>query len=151
MPASTAAGFARARRAHAAETAEDYAEAIADLAAGGSARVGDLAARLGVSHVTVVRTLGRLRAAGIVAGGSRKPLALTRAGRALAARARRRHEIVLRFLLALGVPPAAARADAEGIEHHASTATLAAMRAFTNPARGHTGGPPQPPARPGGR
>ena len=46
--------------------AQDYVEAIADLSAGlGEARVVDLARRLGVTHVTVNRTLSRLQQAGL--------------------------------------------------------------------------------------
>jgi DtxR family manganese transport transcriptional regulator len=56
---------------------------------------------------------------------------LTEEGRRLAAQSRQRHEIVLNFLLALGVPAAAANADAEGIEHHVSPPTLAAFERFT--------------------
>src|SRR5262245_15358270 len=52
----------RTRRAHASEIAEDYVEMIADLIDGaGEARVVDLARGLGVSHVTVVRTVSRLQ------------------------------------------------------------------------------------------
>jgi len=36
------------------------------------------------------------------------------------------------FLQALGVPPSAARADAEGIEHHVSDETLSAVEKFLN-------------------
>ena len=60
-----AESFRRSRRDHAAETAQDYVEAIADLSvAVGEARVVDLARRLGVTHVTVNRTLARLQRAG---------------------------------------------------------------------------------------
>jgi DtxR family manganese transport transcriptional regulator len=38
---------------------------------------------------------------------------------------------VVEFLLALGVPPAIAEADAEGIEHHVSPETLEAFAAVT--------------------
>jgi DtxR family manganese transport transcriptional regulator len=55
---------------------------------------------------------------------------LTPAGRALAAHAKNRHQTVVAFLEALGVPLADARADAEGIEHHVSPATLSAMNKF---------------------
>jgi DtxR family manganese transport transcriptional regulator len=37
---------------------------------------------------------------------------------------------VLEFLLALGVPKRQAEIDAEGIEHHVSSATLRCMRRF---------------------
>ena len=45
---------------------------------------------------------------------------------------RRRHEIVLRFLISLGLDPVTAERDAEGIEHHVSARTLAVFSAFAN-------------------
>jgi len=57
--------FRRSRRDRATEIAQDYVEAIADLSALlGEARVVDLARRLGVTHVTVNRTLARLKKSG---------------------------------------------------------------------------------------
>ena len=118
----------RTRRKHARETAEDYAEAIADLSdTHGEARVVDLARRLGVSHVTVNRTVARLQRDGLVTSQPYRAIFLTPAGRRLAAGARRRHETVVRFLQSLGVPGDVAVMDAEGIEHHVSPETLAAM------------------------
>jgi DtxR family manganese transport transcriptional regulator len=38
--------------------------------------------------------------------------------------------VVLEFLLALGVSEATAIVDSEGMEHHVSEETLAAMRSF---------------------
>lgn len=129
---STASAHQRVREAHSAETAEDYVEAIADLIdERGEARVSDLTQRFGVSHVTVSRTVGRLKKAGFVTTSPYKPIELTRAGRTLAQRAKHRHAIVLRFLLDLGVDPATAEQDAEGIEHHVSPRTLAAFEAFS--------------------
>jgi DtxR family manganese transport transcriptional regulator len=52
---------------------------------------------------------------------------LTDAGASIAADAKRRHEVVRDFLLAIGVDEATAAIDAEGIEHHVSAATLAAF------------------------
>ena len=46
----------------------------------------------------------------------------------LAGQVRERHKIVLEFLRSLGVPAKDAELDAEGIEHHISPATLAAMQ-----------------------
>jgi DtxR family manganese transport transcriptional regulator len=52
----------RTRQEHSEETAQDYVEMIAELIeTTGEARVIDLARRLGVTHVTVSRTLQRLR------------------------------------------------------------------------------------------
>jgi len=116
------------REDHAHEIAEDYVEAIAELMAGmGEARVTDLARHLGVSHVTVNRTIARLQRAGLVTSLPYRAIFLTDHGRTVAEESRRRHEIVVRFLRTLGVPEATARRDAEGIEHHVSPETLAAM------------------------
>jgi len=41
-----------------------------------------------------------------------------------------RHETVVAFLEALGISASAARADAEGIEHHVSKETLATFEKF---------------------
>jgi DtxR family manganese transport transcriptional regulator len=120
--------FARTRQAHRDETAEDYVEAIAELIEEhGEARVRDLAAMMGVSHVTVSRIVSRLRGEGYVDTRPYRPIELTRKGRALAARSKERHEVVLGFLLAIGVPRKQAEIDAEGIEHHVSNATIRAM------------------------
>ncbi len=43
---------------------------------------------------------------------------------------RRRHRIVAERLLAVGAPREAAEADAEGIEHYVSPATLSAFERF---------------------
>lgn len=125
------------RRAHETETAEDYAEAIADLISReGEARVVDLARRLGVTHVTVIRTVERLRRAGLLTTKPYRSIFLTDSGRRVATRARRRHEIVYEFLRALGVRDAAARADAEGIEHHVGPETLRVFERFLKRAAG---------------
>ena len=116
------------RRMHASEIAEDYVEAIADLsAAQGEARVVDLARRLGVTQVTVNRTLARLARDGYVVARPYQAILLTAAGRKLAAECHQRHAAVVAFLRALGIPEKTAELDAEGIEHHVSPQTLAAF------------------------
>jgi len=85
---------------------------------------------MGVSHVTVTRIISRLQEAELVRTEPYRPIRLTDAGERLAEQARRRHEIVLNFLLALGVPEEDARRDSEGIEHHVGEATLERMRRF---------------------
>lgn len=118
----------RTRREHAAETAEDYVEAIADLSvANGEARVVDLARRLGVTHVTVNRTVARLQRDGLVTAKPYRAIFLTAAGRKLATESRHRHETIVTFLRSLGIPEDVAAMDAEGIEHHVSPETLAAF------------------------
>jgi DtxR family manganese transport transcriptional regulator len=123
--------FRASRRSNAAETAEDYAELIDDLIRHqGEARSVDLAARLGVTHVTVAKTIQRLGREGLVRAEPYRAVFLTPKGQALAERCRRRHVEVVAFLVALGVSPATAEVDAEGIEHHVSDETLGAMRRF---------------------
>ena len=118
----------RTREEHSQETAQDYVEMISDLvAATGEARVIDLARRLGVTHVTVSRTIRRLQREGFVTSLPYRSIFLTEAGRKLSDESRRRHEIVVEFLRSLGVPPAAALSDAEGIEHHVGSETLTAF------------------------
>src|ERR1017187_3810403 len=124
-PAET---FRRSRRDRASETAQDYVEAIADLTVSvGEARVVDLARRLGVTHVTVNRTLARLQRAGYVNTKPYRAIFLTDAGRKLAEESKQRHETVVAFLQSLGVSKKTALMDAEGIEHHVSPETLAAF------------------------
>ena len=125
---SPAEAFLRSRRDRAGEIAQDYVEAIADLSAAvGEARVTDLARKLGVTHVTVNRTLGRLQSAGYVNTKPYRAIFLTDAGKRLAMESKQRHETVVAFLLSLGVPRKIAELDAEGIEHHVSPETLAAL------------------------
>ena len=136
-PKRQAENLSQTRREHAHEIAEDYVEAIADLTAEtGEARVVDLARRLGVTHVTVIRTIARLQKAGLVTAQPHRAIFLTEKGRSLAARCKERHETVVAFLRALGIPENVAELDAEGIEHHVSPDTLAAFRTALRDHRG---------------
>jgi len=127
-PAQQAEIFRRSRHDRALETAQDYVEAIADLTAvQGEARVVDLARRLGVTHVTVNRTLARLQRAGYVNTKPYRAIFLTAAGGKLADECKQRHQTVVSFLRSLGVAERIAEMDAEGIEHHVSPETLAAF------------------------
>ena len=67
--------------------------------------------------------------------GVMEQIFLTDQGRKLAEESRRRHQIVLDFLLSLGIPETVARSDAEGIEHHVSKETLAAFQKAMSPGR----------------
>jgi DtxR family manganese transport transcriptional regulator len=127
----TAAYQRRTRQQHAQERAQDYVEAIADLISQhGEARATDLARSLGVTHVTVIRTVQRLQRNGLVTSLPYRSIFLTEAGRKLASKAKTRHRTVVAFLEALGISSPVARADAEGIEHHVSPETLAAFERF---------------------
>jgi len=123
-----AAAFRRMRRARQSEVAEDYVELIAELIVErGEARAVDLADRLGVSQPTVAKAIQRLSREGLVEARPYRAVFLTERGRAMAEAARRRHQLVRDFLLAIGVSEATAEMDAEGIEHHVSRETLAAF------------------------
>ena len=127
-----AASFDQTRRARQTEIAEDYVELIADLiAAEGEARVVELAERMGVTHATVNKTIARLQRDGLVSAKPYRSIFLTEAGSKLAEHSRRRHQIVLDFLKAIGVADETAELDAEGIEHHVSEETLAAFERLT--------------------
>lgn len=129
--------FRRTREAHALETAQDYVEMVEALIREfGEARAVDLAERLGVSPVTVSKTVCRLCRDGYLTKVPYRSVFLTPKGAALAEESRKRHEVVLRFLLALGVPPEVAEEDAEGIEHHVSADTLLAMDRFVQKSKG---------------
>jgi DtxR family manganese transport transcriptional regulator len=129
--ASQSDRFAKTRRDHTNETAEDYVEAVSDiLHRRGECRVTHLARHMGVSHVTVTRIVARLQEEGLVETAPYRPIRLTADGEKLAARSRRRHRVVQQFLEAIGVPEEDARRDAEGMEHHVGDATLERMAAF---------------------
>ena len=123
--------FSQTRSRHASETAEDYVEAVLDLIEEkGECRVLDLSRFFNVSHVTVSRTVKRLNDANLLYTQPYKPIELTERGHKLAIKSKKRHEIVLSFLIKLGVDKANAEIDSEGIEHHVSSSTLDAMKKF---------------------
>lgn len=129
---SAAVGHRRTRSDHAREIAEDYVELVDDLIREkGEARAVDLAQRLGVTQVTVTKTVERLKREKLVTSEPYRSIFLTSEGKKLADFTRARHQSVLEFLIALGVPRADAEIDAEGIEHHISPRTLDAMRRFS--------------------
>lgn len=123
-----AAQFERVRTAQQTEKAEDYVEMIDDLInAYGEARIVELAKRFGVSHATVNKIVKRLARDGLVHSRPYRSIFLTEEGHRLADASRKRHQIVLNFLRAIGVSERAAELDAEGIEHYVSEETLAAF------------------------
>ncbi len=128
-PEKQASWFARVRQAHQTETTEDYVELIADLISiQNEARASDLAARLGVSHPTVSKMLVRLQNEGYIQSKPYRSIFLTKKGNELAKKCKERHQIVLNFLINLGVSAEIAEFDAEGIEHHISDETLKIMK-----------------------
>lgn len=126
--------FAHARSARRTKMQEDYVELIAALIAEhGEARATDLAKRFGVSPATVSDKLNRLKRDGLVEARPYRSLFLTPEGRSMAVRSRERHDLVVLFLLSLGVSNKTAKTDAKGLEHHLSQETLDAMSTFAAP------------------
>lgn len=126
-----ASRFGKTRSAQSTALLEDYVELIADLLANeGEARPTDIARRLGVSHATAIKTVSRLKRTGLATARPYRGVFLTEKGEALAQRVRARHRLVVDVLRAIGVPVESAEADAEGIEHYVSEATLQAFSRF---------------------
>lgn len=121
--------FIETRNHHLLELAEDYLEVILDLISlKGEARVTDIANDLGVSHVTVIRTLKRLNKKGYIDITSHQPVQLTEKGETIAKFSKERHLFLLHYLKALGVPEDIAAIDVEGMEHHISSVTMNAFQ-----------------------
>jgi DtxR family transcriptional regulator, manganese transport regulator len=117
------------RRARQTAVVEDYVEMIADLIdKTGEARGVDISRHLGVTNATVNKMVNRLQQNGLVKTEPYRAIFLTEEGRRMAEWSRRRHEVVLAFLQALGISEETARGDAEGMEHHVSDETLAAFK-----------------------
>lgn len=127
----TAKSAAKRRADHATENAQDYVELIDDIQRrSGAAHAVDIANRLGVSHVTVHKTIKRLKTLGLVNAEPYRAVTLTDEGRAMASESRRRHEVTLRFLRSLGLSESEALNDSEGMEHHVGDELLERMSAF---------------------
>lgn len=123
----------RSRLQHAEENTSDYLEAIADLIVEcGEARLVDVAERLGVNKATASKKLRSLQRKGLVRSMPYRSIFLEPEGAEHAAASKKRHQLVLKFLLAAGVPAAVAELDAEGIEHHVSPQTIAALKRLTD-------------------
>lgn len=123
--------FGKTRLARSSALLEDYVGLIADLLANtGEARPTDMARRLGISHASAIKTVARLKRAGLATARPYRGIFLTEKGRLLAEKVHARHRLVVGLLRALGFPAEAAEADAEGIEHYVSAVTLQAFSRF---------------------
>jgi DtxR family manganese transport transcriptional regulator len=123
--------FIATRKHHLTESAEDYTELISDLISSQKeARTCEIARHMGISHVTAIRTLKRLQKEGYIETAPHQPVTLTAKGKRLAAMAKKRHLILLDFLIHLGVPKHIASIDAEGMEHHISSETLEIFQTY---------------------
>lgn len=141
-PERRAAAFRRMREAHRTEMAEDYVELISDMIlVNGEARLADLAVHIGVTSATAAKVVQRLQRDGLVESRPYRSIFLTEEGKIIAEMSRRRHRVVEDFLRALGIDELTAEADAEGMEHHVSDETLAALERLTEKLNGDRGKP----------
>ena len=123
--------FKETRGHHSLESAADYTELVYDLIKmKGEARTGEIAQILDVSHVTAVKSIQRLQKLGYLKTARQKPVSLTPKGRSLAILAKKRHKLLVDFLMAIGVSRKIAEIDAEGAEHHFSKETFNKMQCF---------------------
>ena len=111
---------------------EDYLEQIHKLIAEkGYARVVDVAKNLGLAQASVTNMIQRLDADGLVNYEKYRGVVLTDDGEEIARAIVRRHEELTTFLELFGVDDATIYEDVEGMEHHISPETLAAIIGLT--------------------
>ena len=111
---------------------EDYLERISELIeTKGYARVVDIAAELKISQASVTTMVQRLDAEGLVNYEKYRGMVLTEAGQKVAARIAHRHELLTNFLRQLGLDENVISKDVEGMEHHVSSETFAALERLT--------------------
>jgi DtxR family transcriptional regulator, Mn-dependent transcriptional regulator len=111
---------------------QDYLETILNLSRDGDAvRVTDIATSLNLAKASVSQALALLREQGLVEQERYGPVQLTVKGRQFASTVRRRHTVILDFLInVLGVSPATAEHDACLMEHAVSSETIEKLSAF---------------------
>jgi len=110
---------------HASEAEQDYLETIHELIeAKGYAKAVEIAQRLQLKGPSVTRMVQKLSRDGFLKYEKYRGIIMTRQGRATATDMQRRHLLIRKFLMGLGVDAKTANADAEGMEHHVSRKTL---------------------------
>ncbi|HLP24802.1 MAG TPA: transcriptional regulator MntR [Acidobacteriota bacterium] len=113
--------------------AEDYLEKIEQLISRkGYARVVDIAAELKISQASVTAMVQKLDAEGFVKYEKYRGMVLTSTGLEVARRIAHRHQLLTEFLRVIGVgDEKIIYDDVEGMEHHISPETFAAIEALT--------------------
>ncbi len=120
---------------------EDYLEAMLFMKEKhGYIRSVDIADYLGVTKPSVTYSTKRLRENGYITMDKEGLITLTETGMAVATKMGQRHKTLMGFLVALGVDPEVAEADACKIEHDVSEETFRAI--CRHAAQGDLPGPP---------
>jgi Mn-dependent DtxR family transcriptional regulator len=115
---------------------EDYLEAIYHLVQDkGYASTVDIAEKLRVSAPSVSSMVKSLATGGYLAYEAYRGMRLTEKGETVAKSVVSKHEILMEFLVMIGVDRATAYSDAEGIEHHLHPKTTQALEKLTTSLR----------------
>lgn len=114
---------------HLQESGEMYLETIFILSQTSSAvRSLDVAEKMGFSKPSVSRAIGLLKSGGYVIMDADGHLSLTNEGKDVAATIYERHELLSKFLIALGVDEETATEDACKMEHVISQKSFEAIK-----------------------
>ena len=115
---------------------DDYLEQILHLIEEkGYARPVDIFKRLQISQASVTNMLQRLDSEGLVKHEKYRGTVLTGDGERIAQAIIDRHKLLTEFLRLFDIDEETIYRDVEGMEHHVSRATLAALRAVTETLR----------------
>lgn len=127
------AGTSTTPRPRTSIAAEDYLEKIEQLISRkGYARVVDIATELKISQASVTAMVQKLDAEGFVKYEKYRGMVLTSSGLEVARRIAHRHQLLTEFLRVIGVnDEKIIYDDVEGMEHHISPETFAAIEALT--------------------
>ncbi len=110
---------------------EDYLEAIYNLSKDrGYTRVKEISKYLGVKPASVSEMLSKLAERGFVVYEKRLFVTLTEEGKRVAECVRERREILVKFLITLGVPKKIAEEDACIMEHVLHRETITQLKKF---------------------
>lgn len=113
------------------KSGEDYLETILTLRQrNGDVRSVDVAEAMGFSKPSVSVAMKKLRESGYVTVAEDGTLSLTSAGEVVAQRIYHRHQVIVSMLIAVGVEPETAAAEACQIEHVISDDTLEKIREY---------------------
>ena len=113
------------------KSTEDCLEAIYLLKVErGSARVSDIASRLGVSLPSVTEVIRKLASGGLVTFERYGPVELTRKGRETAKMVYEKHKLLMDFFILIGVDEKTALHDACLAEHVLSKKTIIRLKKF---------------------
>ena len=115
---------------HIYESSEDYLESILMLQEkNGQVRSIDIANELNFSKPSVSIAMKKLRENGFLETDGNSLITLTPAGMEIASRIYERHQLLTKYLIALGVDTQVAQEDACKLEHDLSEESFARLRA----------------------